>query len=80
MSYHYWRNSGQPQKTRFINLSNSYHGETLGALAVGDVTLYKETYEPLLMGPITVPAPDCFRREPGESCADVARRMLVNMA
>ena len=79
MSYHYWRNSGQPQKTRFINLSNSYHGETLGALAVGDVTLYKETYEPLLMRPITVPAPDCFQREPGESCADVARRMFVHM-
>lgn len=79
MSYHYWRNSGRPEKTRFINLSNSYHGETLGALAVGDVSLYKETYEPLLLKPFTVPAPDCFDREPGESCAEVARRMFVHM-
>jgi adenosylmethionine-8-amino-7-oxononanoate aminotransferase len=79
MSYHYWRNSGRPEKTRFINLSNSYHGETLGALAVGDVSLYKETYEPLLLKPFTVPAPDCFDREPGETCAEVARRMFVHM-
>ncbi len=30
MSFHYWRNSGRPAKRRFITLSNSYHGETLG--------------------------------------------------
>src|SRR5262244_1853436 len=41
MSFHYWKNMGKPGKTRFITLSNSYHGETLGALAVGDVALYK---------------------------------------
>lgn len=67
MSFHYWRNVGQPLKTRFITLGNSYHGETLGALAVGDVTLYKETYQPLLMTPITAPSPDCYHREAGES-------------
>ena len=79
MSFHYWRNRGLGKKTRFINLSNSYHGETLGALAVGDVALYKETYEPLLLKPITVPSPDCFHREPGESCADYSTRMFVHM-
>ena len=56
-------------KRRFITLSNSYHGETLGALAVGNVELYKEIYRPLLMDVITVPSPDCFEREPGESWA-----------
>jgi adenosylmethionine-8-amino-7-oxononanoate aminotransferase len=76
MSYHYWRNSGRPEKTRFINLSNSYHGETLGALAVGDVSLYKETYEPLLLKPFTVPAPDCFDREPGETCAVIVEPLV----
>jgi len=79
MSFHYWRNTGKPEKTKFITLTNSYHGETLGTLAVGDVSLYKETYKPLLMESITVPAPDCFEREEGESCADVARRMFVHM-
>jgi adenosylmethionine-8-amino-7-oxononanoate aminotransferase len=67
MSYHYWRNDGQSGKTRFMTLANSYHGETLGALAVGDVALYKETYAPLLMEVITAPSPDCYPREPGVS-------------
>ncbi len=79
MSFHYWRNSGVEGKHRFITLSNSYHGETLGALAVGDVALYKETYRPLLMEAITVPSPDCYGREAGESCADYSRRMFRHM-
>lgn len=79
MSYHYWRNLGQSGKTRFITLSNSYHGETLGALALGDVALYKKTYAPLLLTPITVVSPDCFEREPGESWADHSRRRFAAM-
>ncbi len=79
MSYHYWRNTGHPKKTRFITLTNSYHGETLGALAVGNVPLYKETYAPLLMETLSVTSPDCFYREPGESCADYARRLFPLM-
>ncbi len=79
MSFHYWRNVGEPRRTRFVNLSNSYHGETLGALAAGDVPLYKETYQPLLMGVLTVPSPDCWHRAEGESCAEHSRRMIEPM-
>jgi adenosylmethionine-8-amino-7-oxononanoate aminotransferase len=79
MSFHYWHNRGERGRTRFINLSNSYHGETLGALALGDVSLYKETYEPLLLRPITVPSPDCFEREPGETCAAYSERLFAHM-
>ena len=79
MSFHYWRNQGQAQKTRFITLENSYHGETLGALAVGNVPLYKETYAPLLMDVITVPGPDCYYREAGESWADYSIRRFALM-
>lgn len=60
MSFHYWKNKGKSEKTRFISLSNSYHGETIGALSVGDVALYKETYEPLLLKTINAKTPDCF--------------------
>src|SRR5580698_10216911 len=67
MSFHYWRNCGQSGKTRFLTLSNSYHGETLGALAVGDVPLYRETYAPLLLEVLTVPSPDCYERPHGTS-------------
>ena len=79
MSFHYWRNVGHTAKRRFITLSNSYHGETLGALAVGNVELYKETYRPLLMDVITVPSPDCFGREPGEAWSDHTRRKFAAM-
>ena len=80
MSFHYWQNRGRREKRRFITLANSYHGETLGALAVGDVALYKDTYGPLLMDVLTAPSPDCFHREPGESCADYSRRRFADMA
>ncbi|MFP5384076.1 MAG: adenosylmethionine--8-amino-7-oxononanoate transaminase [Gammaproteobacteria bacterium] len=79
MSFHYWKNTGRPKKTRFITLSNSYHGETLGALAVGDVALYKDTYAPLLMQAITVPSPDCFLREPGTTWEQHSRKMFAHM-
>jgi adenosylmethionine-8-amino-7-oxononanoate aminotransferase len=79
MSFHYWRNSGRPRKTRFVTLSNSYHGETLGALAVGNVDLYKSIYRPLLMDVITVPSPDAFEREAGVTEADHARLMFAHM-
>jgi adenosylmethionine-8-amino-7-oxononanoate aminotransferase len=56
MSYHSHRNRGENRPV-FVSLSGSYHGETLGALAVGDVALYKETYEPLLIRSIQTPSP-----------------------
>ncbi len=79
MSAHYWRNVGQPNKTRFIALSNGYHGETLGALAVSDTGLYREPYTPLLMKPIVVPSPDCYERTAGESWEDHTRRQFRHM-
>lgn len=79
MSYHYWRNRGYKKKTRFITLGNSYHGETLGALAVGDVALYKETYDPLLLQAITVPSPDCYTRDAGVSCQAHSEKMFEHM-
>ena len=78
MSFHYWRNRGQT-RTRFMHISNAYHGETLGALSVGDVALYKETYEPLLLDAICVPGPDNYLREDGETGAEHARRKLADM-
>jgi adenosylmethionine-8-amino-7-oxononanoate aminotransferase len=79
MSFHYWVNAGRPSKRRFVTLANSYHGETLGALAVGDVALYKQTYRPLLMDVLTVPSPDCYGREPGTSWEEHSRSRFTDM-
>jgi len=74
MSFHYWRNAGKPAKTRFVALSNGYHGETLGALSVTDIPLFRDTYAPLLRAGDLVPSPDARRAEPGESAKEHALR------
>jgi adenosylmethionine-8-amino-7-oxononanoate aminotransferase len=66
MSFQYWQNINQPQKNKFVSLSNSYHGETIGALSVGDVAVFKKTYTPLLIDVITAPGPDGHDRLPDE--------------
>ena len=72
MSFHYWRNSGQPGKNQFISLKNSYHGETLGALGVTDVAIFKDTYAPLLMQSAQMPSPDFRESEAGVSAEAMA--------
>lgn len=79
MSFHYWLNSGHGEKTRFIALSGSYHGETLGALSVSDVALYRKTYAPLLLTPILTPSPDTYEGEPGETPEQIATRRLAEL-
>lgn len=79
MSFHYWQNCGYKNKTQFVNLTNSYHGETLGALSVGDVALYKETYAPLLLKGVTARSPDCYDRRPGTSWEDHSRHVFADM-
>jgi len=73
MSAHSWRNCGRPQKNRFISLAGSYHGETVGALAVTDVALFRDAYAPLVRMGSTVPTPDARLAGSGRSAADLAR-------
>lgn len=74
MSFHYWRNCGQPGKSRFVSLANAYHGETLGALSVTDVALFKDVYAPLLQPSLSVPSPDWRLAGEGESAEAYALR------
>lgn len=87
MSAHYWRNVGKPEKDGFVSLQNGYHGETVGALSVTDIPLFKSTYAPLLRHTAQVPTPDARRAEPGESaeayalrCADALEACLAEHA
>ena len=74
MSFHYWRNIGQPKKNQFLSLQNSYHGETIGALSVTDVAIFKDTYAPLLRQSAQMPSPDARLAEKGESAVAYALR------
>lgn len=79
MSFHFWRNSGCADKREFVCIQGSYHGETIGALAVTDVALFKEAYSPLVHQAHVAPSPDARLAEPGESAADVARRAIAGL-
>ena len=73
MSHHYWQLNGQTQKKKFVCLENGYHGETLGALAVTDVAIFREAYGFLLQDVFTVSSPDARKAKSGESAEDVAK-------
>ena len=91
MSYHFHKNQGR-ERPLFVSLSNSYHGETIGALSVGDVELYKETYEPLLIRSVQTPVPkdqseaaaleaaesleECFKTHPDEIAALIVEPLI----
>ncbi len=72
MAFHYFHNRGEHRRTRFIALENGYHGETIGALSVGDIPLYRRVYAPLLLESIFAPSPDAYLAEPGQSAEDYA--------
>lgn len=74
MSFHYWRNRGLADKREFICLRHGYHGETLGALAVTDVAVFRDIYDPLLMRAHQVMSPDARYARPGESAQAFAQR------
>jgi adenosylmethionine-8-amino-7-oxononanoate aminotransferase len=74
MSFHRRRNRGETERTRFIALSNGYHGETLGALGVTDIPLYRRVYAPLMIEPIFAPSPDAWNVLPGEDAEACALR------
>ena len=80
MSFHYWRNVGRPEKSGFLCLAGSYHGETVGALAVTDVAIFRDAYAPLVRTAAHVlPSPDFRLAEAGETPADVARRAAASL-
>ena len=79
MSFHFWRNSGRAEKREFVCLANSYHGETIGALGVTDVALFKDAYDPLIRNAHVVTSPDVRNAREGETSRDVAQRALADM-
>lgn len=74
-SFHSWKNRGRPEKREFVCLKNSYHGETLGALSVTDVQVFRDAYDPLLMRAHIVASPDARLANEAEALA--AMRALL---
>jgi len=74
MSFHHFYNRGDFKRKKFISLTNGYHGETLGALSMGDIPLYRKVYAPLLLEPLFAPSPDAYEAAEGESAEQFALR------
>lgn len=87
LAYGYWYHGGQPQRSEFIALRNSYHGDTVGAVSVGGIELFHRMYRPLLFKTHFAPSPYCYRCELGKepatcglACADEVDRLLNDHA
>ncbi|NLG59749.1 MAG: adenosylmethionine--8-amino-7-oxononanoate transaminase [Gammaproteobacteria bacterium] len=84
MAFQWFRNRGdEPRRTKFVALENGYHGETIGALSVGDIPLYRRVYAPLLVEALFAPTPDAYTAAPGqdaearaEEAADALARLF----
>jgi adenosylmethionine-8-amino-7-oxononanoate aminotransferase len=63
MAFQFWAQRGEPSRTRFICLENSYHGDTLGAVSVGGIELFHSLYRPLLFDSLRARAGDADHLE-----------------
>ncbi|WP_456465013.1 adenosylmethionine--8-amino-7-oxononanoate transaminase, partial [Persephonella sp.] len=57
IAYHYWHNKGEKRKTKFVTLSEAYHGDTIGSVSVGGINIFHEKYKPLLFDVYKMPSP-----------------------
>ena len=79
MSFHWHLNRGDRARRRFIAVRGGYHGETLGALSVTDVPLYRSTYDALLLRPIFVASPDAYGAQDIGTSEDMALRAVADL-
>ena len=79
MSVHYWKNKGQPKKNKIIYLQNSYHGETLGALSVTDIKLFRKNYASLIKKNNPIKTPDWRYADKGETAESFALRCIQDL-
>lgn len=68
MAFQYWQHKGKNEKTKFIALSNAYHGDTIGTVSVGGIDLFHRVFKPLLFEPYHVPSPSCYHCKLTQNC------------
>ncbi len=87
MAYQYWLHKGESRRTKFVSLDNGYHGDTLGAVAVGGIDLFHAAFRPLLFETLRAPSYYCYRCPLGlehpsceVACADALGSILEEHA
>jgi len=79
IAYQYWQLKGRPEKRRFLKLKEAYHGDTLGAVSVGGIDLFHQTYGPLLFDTLTAPTCSCYRCPDREDCREQCLTDMVRL-
>jgi adenosylmethionine-8-amino-7-oxononanoate aminotransferase len=69
LAHQYWRNRGQPQRTKFVTLHHAYHGDTVGAMSVSEDSVFTRAFTPLLFNVVRAHAPYCYRCPVGRNRA-----------
>ncbi|MXV77002.1 adenosylmethionine--8-amino-7-oxononanoate transaminase [Candidatus Poribacteria bacterium] len=57
MAFQYWQHRGQPQRNLFVHFDNAYHGDTIGAMSVGGIDTFHNTFNSLLFDTVRVSTP-----------------------
>ncbi len=79
MAFQYWKHRGFTGKNSFLSLNNAYHGDTLGAVSVGGVDMFHNTFGPLLFKTFRSPSPYCYRCELAEEYSTCGLACIKNM-
>lgn len=78
MAYQYWQNKGKHKKKKFVTLTNNYHGDTIGAISIGNVDLFHRVYGSLMFQTLKAPFPLQYR-SPYSGEAEVKDRALTEL-
>lgn len=65
IAFQYWQFKGRPEKQQFINLGDSYHGDTVGAVSVGNIDVFHKVYKPLLFATKKMTCPSFYHSKLG---------------
>jgi adenosylmethionine---8-amino-7-oxononanoate aminotransferase len=79
MSFQYHAQVGNNKKTKFVAITDAYHGETIGALSVGDIDLYSKIYKPIMLDTARVEGPDCYRCKYNKKREDCNAECFISM-
>jgi adenosylmethionine---8-amino-7-oxononanoate aminotransferase len=71
LSLQYWQQNGRPQRTRFVALEGAFHGDTLGATALGGVEVFRRPFASVVL--------DCVHVAPEPSSYDSAFERLCQL-
>ena len=61
LALQYWQNTGQARRSKFIALHHAYHGDTVGAMSVGEESIFTRAFAPMMFPVARAHAPYCYR-------------------